>query len=316
MVNITSLCFVTMDTVAEATPTKTPAERSPSLVIGTTLSIQENKVPSILVYVTQPNIPKDSDKMGMVKPPPASAVDYDVYDFIFDEQSPDGGLPIPTLPPTTGPHPLSLKEGECPYVCSRQQIIQLAQYKVTVEEDCVPVINNIITIPNLNLLVYSLRMDTSSDHVHHPAGGIGVFELTRTDDNTVINETSMKQVTVDITDPSDLVTSMCWTEVLCDGNNRTQYKRTCLLCVTAKGSLKVYDLPGLNEVYCYTMEGVVLSHVVSCDSTSGVVAVASVEGKIELIGIRNHVEKSENTDQSNVIESLKGTVSVYTVCVC
>lgn len=308
IVNIASLCFSTVDAPIEATPNKTP-EPSPSLVIGTTLSIKEKKIPSILVYVMHANVPKDSDKMGVVKPqaPPTSAIDLDVYDFLFDEQSPDG-LPIPTIPSTsTEPHPYPLKEGECPYVCSRHQIYKLEEFKVPNDAECTPLIDSIITVPNENNIVFSLRMELP-DHVHsqNAAGAIGVFATTRINDYTVLDEKSLNVIVFN--DVEDVVINMSVCQ-LSNGevSNVVDKKQTFLLCVTRKGCLKVYDLPSLSQLSCYAIEGVVLSHVVSCDSTTGIVAIASAEGRIELIEISHCIgEPVEDPHQcDNILQSLK-----------
>ncbi len=278
VIQVDSICVVAMD-MPEATPTPNKHRPPTCLITGCSVSIEDNRMPSIIVHTFKQNhFSEDKSKPIVLHtfPPTPDLNDpnIDLYDLFFDQDTPLDPSPIPTLPlPST--ISLSHKDGGLPYMCELTASIRLDKYSICTSN--VPRINHIIPIPGENVVAVGIGTD-SSDGFDKPVGGIVLLMLIETEDGSASYIPYKEMSFVDI---DDVVVNMCSLK-MADGNDST---RSCLACVTNGGCLKVYDLRSLDVITCYSVEGVVFTHVVSCDRSVGVAFLTTRHGDIQMVAL-------------------------------
>ena len=293
VIQIDSICVVAMD-MPEATTTPNKNRPSTHLITGCSVSIEDNRMPSILVHTfKQNNSSEDKSKpVALHTFPPTpdlSDPNIDLYDLFFDQDMPLDPSPIPTLPLPS--QVLTHKDGGLPYMCELTASIRLDKYSTS----DVTHINQIIPISGENMVAVSIGADLF-DGFNKPVGGIVLLMLTETKDGSA-SYVPYKEVS--FMDIDDVVVNMCSLK-MADGKDST---RSCLACVTNGGCLKVYDLRSLDILTCYSVEGVVFTHVVSCDQSVGVAFLTTRGGDIQTITLEEvGVALEENEDLAQVLK--------------
>ena len=323
VIKIGSLCAVAMDPEHEATPGTTSP--TPSLIVGCSVLLEGNKTPCLLVYnLKTPKHAQDAGKAAKEPKLQSNLTDLSdsdaLYDFLLDQEQQLEPLPIPTLPMASPSGSLTLVEdpeelGSSSELCLS---VPLKDFSVASSSVVVPSVNHIFAVPEKNMLAVSIVVDgvNPPDEFNKPVGAVLFFSVTETRKGcTTLLSLPLKQL--NMTEIGDTVISMSPVQLAVDSRREN---RTLLACVTNKGCLRLYDIPKLDLVGLYTPDGAGFSHVVSCDSSSATVALASQDGMLESVEIGTQEEEGIALDAKNeLVQGLRGWYDRFlelSLCTC